>query len=228
VIYLILKIFAYLICGLAIGVAAGWLWRNVQAAAREHTLERQLMDSRGRLPPLETSLRTCEERLGGLRGELRSRDETLHLRNREIDGLEHTCAELRQSLEAADQRLADAVAAERRAARADAARLAAKAASEATPRDTARVRELESALKAAVAELEETRAALEAEQRCMAGLVRERELQHAALQAMEQRLEMAREQQGAPGAEANQNRRRASAASTDRTTDTTIIDAIGK
>jgi septal ring factor EnvC (AmiA/AmiB activator) len=198
VIYLIVKIFVYLVCALCIGFAAGWLWRNVQAAGREQTLDRQLMDARGRLPPLEASLRTAEERLGGLRGELRSRDETLHLRNREIEGLEHAHAELREQLAAADQRLADAVAAARRSASAEAARVAAKASADVAPRPSARVQELESALNTAGAELAQAREALAAEQRRMASLVRERELQHAALQALEQRLEMVRDRSGHP------------------------------
>jgi septal ring factor EnvC (AmiA/AmiB activator) len=194
VIYLIVKIFAYLACGLLIGIASGWLWRNVQAAARELALERQLMDVRGRLAPLETSLRACEERIGSLRGDLWSRDETVQLRNREIEGLERTCDELRAQLDAADQRLAEAVAEARRAAIAESAREPAHPTGTGTPQNAARVQALESALRAARAELEQSRAALAAEQRRMASLVRERQLQHAALQALEQRLQLVREQ----------------------------------
>jgi chromosome segregation ATPase len=193
VIYLIVKMSVYLLGALALGAAGGWLWRNVQAAAREQTLERQLLDARGRLPPLESMLRTCEERLGGLRGELRSRDETLSLRNREIEGLEQVVAELRQQLADADRRVAAAMDA-RTPAAPEAARVDGAAGGAIVAEQVARIESLESALRGANGELERARAELAEERRVMASLKRERELQHAALQALEQRLEMMRDE----------------------------------
>jgi chromosome segregation ATPase len=182
VIYLIVKMFLYLACALALGVAGGWLLRNVQAAAREQSLERQLLDANGRLPSLESMLQTCEQRLGGLHDELRCRDETLSLRNREIESLEQTLAELRDQLATANTpsgpvpELAPDYAA-------DLLML----------KQTARLEVLETALQEANAELERAHAALAAHKRRLASLMRERALQQAALQALEQRLESTRD-----------------------------------
>jgi uncharacterized protein HemX len=156
VIYLIMEMVLYLACALCLGVVAGWLWRNVQAAAVQDALERQLMDARSRLPPVEHALRSHEERLREMTLELAGRNETLSLRNREIEGLERVCADLRALVEA-----------QREVA------------------DDGRVAALES-------DLELARAALVVERRRVEGLLRERDLQHAALRALEQRLELAK------------------------------------
>ncbi|MFU8813730.1 MAG: hypothetical protein ACNA7W_00175 [Pseudomonadales bacterium] len=109
-IYLIGKMFVYLLLSLGLGVGAGWLLRNIQATLREETLERQLMEARSRLPQMETALRKQEDRLGGLRGELRARDEALAdhaeqlaARDRAVAELERNCAELNKRLAAADR-----------------------------------------------------------------------------------------------------------------------------
>jgi len=179
VIYLIVKMIVYLLCALVLGAVAGWLWRNVQAAAREQTLERQVMDARGRLPPLEARLENAERQLAAARDVLAGRDETVRLRNREIEGLERTVLELQR-------RLADA-------------QVAAPRLGEDAAVAPDRVAALEGALRAAGAELEQVRAALAAEQRRVEGLMRERDLQHASLRALEQRLKIAQERSSAGG-----------------------------
>jgi predicted nucleic acid-binding Zn-ribbon protein len=176
-IYLIVNMIVYLLCALALGIGAGWLWRNVQAAAREQALERQLMDVRGRLSPLEARVQTAERQLAVAQDELASRDETVRLRNREIEGLERVVRELQERLDAAAApRAEDAVAG-------------------AVP--PARVAALEGALRRAGAELEQLRSAMAAEQRRVEGLLRERELQHASLKALEQRLKITQERHAA-------------------------------
>jgi len=222
VIYLIGKIFAYLLCSLGLGIGAGWLWRNLQAAKREEALERQLLDVRSRLPQLENALRGSEDRLGGLRGALRERDETLatHIeslaaRERALAEVERSNAELRERLAAgrmataADSRPPAAAdgddlelhpgdPSEARPwleAERDAAAEAPAAVAEAPAAvDHARIEELEAALSAAAAELAQARSALAAEQRRIDGLMRERELQNASLRALEQQLELVREE----------------------------------
>jgi hypothetical protein len=100
-IYLIVEIIVYLLCALALGIGAGWLWRNVQAAAREQMLERQVLDVRGRLSGLESRSQAAERQLAVAQHELGDRDETLRLRNREIEALERLVRELEERLAAA-------------------------------------------------------------------------------------------------------------------------------
>lgn len=245
-IFLITKMFVYLLVSLGLGAAAGWLWRHQQAAAREAEMERQLMETRSRFPQVETALRTREQQIEGLLEEVHARDEALAEqtalateRDRTVATLERSCAELRQQLDslqaaapvtadtgsddelelhpgdpAAQRSPADAVSkpepdaepaepavqdqpaapAEVAAAEAAAAEAAAEAAvAEAARVDDGEFQRLADALEDARQDLERARAALAAEQRRVAELTQERALQHRALAALEQQLEMVRD-----------------------------------
>jgi chromosome segregation ATPase len=174
VIYLIAKIFVYLLLALGLGVAAGWLWRNLQGAGRETASERAVTESRGRRAP---SARRAQERLESVLAELRAREEQLahqaqllEVRDRTVAELERTCAEHKERLAAERARVEPAPAA------ADGDR-----------------EELEGALTAAREELERLRRALAVETRQVEELSQERELQRRSLAALEQQLELARE-----------------------------------
>jgi chromosome segregation ATPase len=184
VIFLIAKIFVYLLVALGLGVAAGWLWRNLQAAGRETDIERSLMETRSRVPQLETALRARDERLEAalaeieaLQADVAGQAGLLAERDSIIAKLERNCAELRERVDAG------AVA---EAAPADAD---AEAAADGARRD------LEMALAAVRDELERAQRTLTAEQRRVAELTRERELQRRSLDALEQQLDLAREDQ---------------------------------
>lgn len=255
-IFLIAKIFVYMLLSLAAGAAAGWLWRHQQAAQQEGALERALMDARSRLPQMETALRSRDERLNTMardiqeyRSTLTEHEATVAARDRAVADLERTCAELRQRLEQTAGRPAGPAVAEdgdeialhpgdpnaqtehgaapaqpRPAADdAGATRDAGEREALETALDEARaaLQEARSALAEARAEAEQARAeaeqvreavagqdrdaletaqaALAAEQRKVAELTRERDLQHQALRALEQRLELAEERRAANG-----------------------------
>ncbi len=264
-IFLIGKMFVYLLVAMGLGAAAGWLWRHQQAAAREAEMERQLMDTRSRFPQVETALRTREQQIEGLLAEVHARDEALAEqtalvaeRDRSLVELERSCAGLRQRLEslqsaapvaatssgdelelhpgepesaAAATPAADAPAAPVGAAaqepaaesgddpgetvRANAeAREETAAAAPASDDDGERQRldgerqrldgerqwldgerqRLAEELEAAQRELDRARSALVAEQRRVAELTQERALQHRALAALEQQLEIVRDE----------------------------------
>lgn len=212
-IYLIGKIFVYLLLALGLGAAAGWLWRNLQAAGREAELERALMESRSRLPQMDTTLRAREERLERTLAELKTRDaalaeqqQQLAERDRAIAELERACAELRQrqtgaaSATPAQRDGGDAL--ERHAGgpggAADTGSTAMLAEREAV--HAAAIEAAESEREALQAELSRTRtelervtAALAAEKRQVSELARERDLQHRSLKALEQQLDLARD-----------------------------------
>lgn len=208
-IYLVGKIFVYLLLALGLGVAAGWLWRNLQAAGREAELERALMESRSRLPQMDTTLRAREERLERTQAELKTRDaalaeqqQQLAERDRTIAELERACAELRQrltddspsapaksdggdelALHSGESGAASAAALAEREAVHAAAIEAAESEREALQAELSRAR----------TELERVTAALAAEKRQVSELARERDLQHQSLKALEQQLDLARD-----------------------------------
>jgi len=164
VIYLVIRIFVYLLFALALGVAAGWLWRNREAAGHHGALERALMDSRARLPQMETALRASEARLDAVMAELEAREEELATRHERLTAERHRAEELERACAVLEARL--------------------EAAAVASPPPEP---------QADPGELERMRRALAAEQRRVEELGRERELQRGALAALEQQLELARE-----------------------------------
>ncbi|MDZ7668345.1 MAG: hypothetical protein U5Q16_02605 [Gammaproteobacteria bacterium] len=191
-IYLIGKIFVYLLLALGVGAAAGWLWRNLQAVDRESALERQLMELRGRLPQMETALRKRDEQLDAAHGELRAREEAsaglaelTAERDRLAAELERLRAQPAAAGDTATGEILDSDLGETPASAEDAsaATNVAAAANVAAATELTEVREA----------LERANKALQAEQRRVEELSRERELQNRALQALEQQLEMARD-----------------------------------
>ncbi|MGI9323876.1 MAG: hypothetical protein ACR2PZ_01560 [Pseudomonadales bacterium] len=75
--FLILKIFLYLCVALAMGGAAGWLLRHINAQKELEELQRRLADSKTKVPKLESLLRAKEERIRALSAAQSERDEAM-------------------------------------------------------------------------------------------------------------------------------------------------------
>lgn len=220
-IYLILKMFVYLLVALGLGAAAGWLWRNREAVAREDRLERLLVDARSRVPQMDTTLRARDDRIAVLERELAARDEALEEQARQLAERDSALESLKRTAPPIPVR---GVSGARSApidsdTPDDELTLHSGDPNDSTPlpvpRDLANSEDSltddDPASRAGAelaARLEETRRQLDdrqrelaAEQRKVAELTRERELQARSLRALEQQLEFAREEAGtAPAA----------------------------
>ena len=209
-IYLALEIIAYLITALGLGVASGWLLRNLVAQRQEAELGREMGQLRRGTEALEAHIRAGEERSEVLRAQVRDRDARLSalleaVKSQEdlLDQRERRIVDLESRL-AREMPVAQATnagglpgGAAGRPAGGPAGRPASGEAlvGLATPDDgwTTRVGELQ-------AELERAERALETERRRVAELQRERALQLNILKALHQQLEMARERAAQPQA----------------------------
>ncbi len=72
-IYLIIKMFFYLLVAAGIGGAAGWLLRNLQAQQAEEKARREVADAKSKVPQLESLLRGRDEQVAKLKNEIRER-----------------------------------------------------------------------------------------------------------------------------------------------------------
>ena len=62
-IFLILKMFVYLLLALVAGVGAGWVLRHIAAAKQEEDMQRTLADARARVPQFESLIRSRDEQI---------------------------------------------------------------------------------------------------------------------------------------------------------------------
>ena len=69
-IYLILKIFGYLLIAVLAGFASGWLLRNLLAVKKDEELHSSLNDARAKLPQFESLLRGRDQQVIGLKDDL--------------------------------------------------------------------------------------------------------------------------------------------------------------
>ena len=90
-IYLIMKIFLYLLVALIMGMGVGWLIRNIVAARKEDELNKSIAEVRARIPQLESLMRTRDDQAQKLRTDVKSQEakhtelrETLRVREREL------------------------------------------------------------------------------------------------------------------------------------------------
>lgn len=97
--FLVAKIFIYLLLALGLGAAAGWLWRNLQAVTREVALERQLIETRGRMPQLESAMRSREQQLQTALADLKARDEAIAEQQAAVAERDRLAAELARTAE---------------------------------------------------------------------------------------------------------------------------------
>ncbi len=114
-IFLIGKIFVYLVLAGAIGGAAGWLLRNLQAQRTEENALRSVTDAKSKLPQLESLLRGRDEQIQKLKAEIadrktqsseleqqiRSGEQALREQQRLAERLQHT-VDARKSKEMSD------------------------------------------------------------------------------------------------------------------------------
>ncbi len=258
-IYLIMKMFLYLLVALVAGSAAGWLLRNVAAIRKEDELNKSLAEARGRVPQFESLLRSRDELVKQLRMDLKTQEakssdlqESLNTQEREMreksralskavarnEALEgvsvtgdsdesgtlieagdetevhrepvadeepHSAEDnqtigallddierLRDELKTANTATANAVA-EAAAAEAELALHHQGDSADGSDALLKQVAELQAQLAEKEAEQERLSNTLENEQRKLAELERERELQNKSLQVLHQQLELERE-----------------------------------
>ena len=87
-IYLIAKIFLYMLLTLAIGFAAGWLSRNIASVKREEELQKSVTESRSRVPQFESLMRTRDEQVRKLRDEVGGKDKRIAELSAEVQSKE--------------------------------------------------------------------------------------------------------------------------------------------
>ncbi len=73
-IFLILKMFVYLLLAVLAGVGAGWVLRHIAAAKQEEDMQRTLADARARVPQFESLIRSRDEQIKRLKEELKEKD----------------------------------------------------------------------------------------------------------------------------------------------------------
>ncbi len=76
-IYLILKIFGYLVIALLAGFASGWLFRNLMAVKKDEELQSSLNDARSKLPQFESLLRGRDQQVIGLKDDVEKKDQNI-------------------------------------------------------------------------------------------------------------------------------------------------------
>ena len=212
--FLITKMFVYLVLAGGIGVAAGWLLRNLQAQQSEEASRRSVADAKSKVPQLESLLRGRDEQIAKLKDEIKERRQEAKALADEIKAAEKNLLEQRretnkwkQSAESkvplgvdgfdAEDDTTDGLIAELSKEITDLK--AQLAASESAPApsaadhldaelDASRLhnRELERAL-------EKAEAALKHERATIVELERERELQNKSLQVLHQQLDLERD-----------------------------------
>ncbi|MCB1684649.1 MAG: hypothetical protein R3E82_23140 [Pseudomonadales bacterium] len=92
-IYLIMKIFLYLLLAMAAGGGAGWLLRNLSAMKREEALNRALSEARARVPQFEAQLRAREDQGKRTRDEMATKERVIAELMEEIKAKEDTLRE---------------------------------------------------------------------------------------------------------------------------------------
>lgn len=76
-IYLILKIFGYLLVALLAGFASGWLFRNLVAIKKGEEQQSSLNDARSKLPQFESLLRGRDTQVNALKDDLEKKEQNI-------------------------------------------------------------------------------------------------------------------------------------------------------
>ncbi len=225
-IFLIFKIFVYLLLAALIGGAAGWLIRNLQAQKTDENAARAVNDAKAKLPQLESLLRGRDEQITKLKEQMAEAKTQLNEQTQEARAMEQKLREqeretrrLQQTADA--QQIAEggggfdvedmdqsgdtntlitelsSEIARLKAQLADRPKLAAVDADETMMQ--VEMDSLRAKLKNAERELARLQSELAHEQGKVTELERERELQNKSLQVLHQQLELARSQRTAAG-----------------------------
>lgn len=199
--YLMLRIALYLIAGTAMGAAAGYLFRHVQAKRVEESLTSALTDTKAKLPQQDTLLRTRDEMIAELKAAIDERKEAEKESDQQRQELEkqikQLTAELRRaeaqkaattplSLDELDDDLSVNSTAETSALREKIKVLEAKLASAGSDGEIDSVRRQ---LEQRDLDYQSLAKLLEHKDKTIADLERERELQQRSLQVLHQQLE---------------------------------------
>ncbi|MCR9277849.1 MAG: hypothetical protein NXH85_07715 [Pseudomonadaceae bacterium] len=107
--YLILKIIAYLITATGLGLAAGYFARHAQAKKEEEALTTALNETKARLPQQDTLLRTRDEKLAQQAEQISEFKSEAKQAKQKIAGLERSLAQAETALKAAEARKAATV-----------------------------------------------------------------------------------------------------------------------
>lgn len=99
-IYLIAKIFLYMLLTLCLGFAAGWLSRNIVGAKREEELQKSVTESRSRVPQFESLMRSRDEQVRKMREELSGKDKRIAELSADLQGKD---AEIRRAQQEASK-----------------------------------------------------------------------------------------------------------------------------
>lgn len=105
--FLIGKMFIYLLLAGGIGGAAGWLMRNLQAQRTEENAQRSVTDVKAKLPQLESLLRGRDEQIQKLKAEIADRKTAASELEQELRAGEQTLRE-QQRISARLQQTVDA------------------------------------------------------------------------------------------------------------------------
>jgi chromosome segregation ATPase len=74
VIFLILKMFIYLLLALVAGAGAGWILRHIAASKQDEEMQGTLSDARARVPQFESLIRSRDEQINRLKEDLKEKD----------------------------------------------------------------------------------------------------------------------------------------------------------
>ncbi|MEM7101055.1 MAG: hypothetical protein AAF541_22535 [Pseudomonadota bacterium] len=103
-IFLLMKMFFYIVVAAGIGGAAGWFLRNLQAQQTDEAAHRSVNDAKSKLPQLESLLRGRDEQIEKLKSKLDQYKEARQLAQNEVESLKKQLRkgeqELRRSQEA--------------------------------------------------------------------------------------------------------------------------------
>jgi chromosome segregation ATPase len=209
-IYLVVRMFVYLVIAGVAGAAAGWLWRHRSALTREEELTRSLSDTRGRIPQLEALMRARDGELRRLGEELDERREAAREAAQQARSAALEVTRLRQELD----RALVAQAPEGESAEALRAELATLKRSLDTREafDDARRSALETRLEEQANGHEQTRRELSRAEERVVELERERELQNRSLKVLHQQIELLRDVHGRAGHDSRESEGPASVA----------------
>ncbi|MGE0625061.1 MAG: hypothetical protein AB7I04_08895 [Pseudomonadales bacterium] len=121
-IFLILKMFVYLLLALLAGAGAGWILRHLAAARQEEDMQRTLADARARVPQFESLIRSRDEQISRLKDDLKEKDARINGLVVELRDADNTLKEKTRELKtlsAQHETIADLSAAEKSSASAD-------------------------------------------------------------------------------------------------------------
>lgn len=99
-IYLILKMFLYLLLALVAGGGAGWLLRHLAATRQDEEMQRTLADARARVPQFESLIRSRDEQISRLKEDLKEKDVRINGLVSEVREAENAAREKERELKA--------------------------------------------------------------------------------------------------------------------------------